>query len=350
MRDDLYVLNHCTVYLARHNSDERHNFGYGHYADGDLRGSVRDAWRFPVVDSCEEPPDGRSRADFNDITFVYPAFGEVPGYVAVVGTFASLYEPIALRRIHFLDEATAYFARTVTAPRQSIFLYKFVVDGRVLVDPINPQRVRGDNGVEWSRVFTWECSEPIVFERWELGLLQRLCNHILPFRTREGQRFLSNFYEGLDRNARLGLQRRAYRLDDSAGAALYIDHILAREESHHLTDYRKCLRQIDRLLRQRDPTHEPADASKDLYKELYDELAHDAVNGWDRVDYGNPRYFLDLLRRHAFTGAFAHPKYGGNAATAGWAYLDQELLPGSSVFDWAQSLEQPLGRSESYLG
>lgn len=350
MRDDLYVLNHCTVYLARQNADERHNFGYGHYPSGDPRGRVRDAWRFPIVDTCAEPPEGRSRADFNDITFIYPAFHRVPDSVSVVGTFANLYEPIPLRRIRFLEEDTAYFATTVTVPRQRIFFYRLFVDGQVLVDPINPQRARRDNGIEWSRVFSWECSEPIVFERWELGLLQRLCNHILPFRTRDGQRFLSSFYEGLDQNARIGLQRRAYRLDDSVGAAIYIDHILAREESHHLVDYRKCLRQIDRVLRQRDPAHEPTDASKDLYKELYGELASGAVNGWDHSDYENPRHFLDLLRRHAFTGAFAHPKYGGNSATAGWAYLDQELLPGTSVFDWAQSLEQPLGRSESYLG
>jgi len=36
------------------------------------------------------------------------------------------------------------------------------------------------------------------------------------------------------------------------------------------------------------------------------------VNGWDTADYGSPRYVLDLLRRHSFTGAFCHPKYGGN--------------------------------------
>lgn len=350
MRDDLYVLNHCTTYLARQNADQRHNFGFGHYADGDPRGRIREPWRFPIVDTCADPPDGADRADLNDITFVYCAVTTSPS-VAVTGTFTNIYDPIPLRCVRFLDEDTIYYAVTVPVLRQQVFRYKFIVDGEIQLDPINPQTTRLDNGILWSRFFTWECTQPIVFERWELTLVARLCNHILPFRTREGQRFLSHFYEGLDTEARLGLQRRAYRLDDSAGAAMYIDHILAREESHHLVDYRKCLRQLDRILRQRDPNHEPGDASKDLYINLYEELAANQVNGWDVSDYGRPRHFLDLLRRHAFTGAFAHPKYGGNVAATGWAYLEQELTSGGvSIFDWGQSLEQPLGRSSSYLG
>lgn len=154
----------------------------------------------------------------------------------------------------------------------------------------------------------------------------------------------------MDQASRRGLQRRAYRLDDSAGAAIFIDHILAKEESHHLIDYQICLNQIDRILRQRDPFHEPADASRDLYVDLYEELRNDKVNGWDVDAYNSPRYFLELLRRHAFTGAFSHPKYGGNAAAAGWAYLDNELVSGRRIFDWSSSIERPLGRSETYLG
>lgn len=345
VRDDLYVLNHCTSSLARSNTDERHNFGYGHYPTGDPRGRIRDAWRFPIIDTCASPPDGFEPSDFNDVTFVYPTFENPPRSVAVVGTFAKMYEPIALRRVKFLEEDTAYLAVTVPAPRRALFSYKFLVDGGAVIDPINPQRVVLDNGVEWSRFFTWEFAEPIVLERGELAILQRLTNHILPFRTREGQRFLSWYYDGLDAAARQGLLRRAYRLDDSVGAAVYIDHILAREESHHLVDYQKCLRQIARILRQRDPAHEPGDVSRDYYVQLYNEMAADAVNGWDRTDYGSPRYFLGLVRRHAFTGAFSHPKYGGNAASAGWAYLE-----GRFPFAWRQSLEPPLGTSGSYVG
>lgn len=345
MRDDQYVLNHCTVYLARLNLDSRHDFGYGHYPPVDPRGRVREAWRFPVIDTCAVPPDDRKAAEFNDVTFVFPAFDTSPTQVAVVGTFATLHQPIPLRKVRFLDEDTAYFAVTVTVPRRSIFVYKYLVDGQVIIDPVNPQRVVLDNGVEWSRFFTWECSEPVVLESWEMAILQRLTNHILPFRTREGQTFLSQYYEGLDRDARRGLYRRVYRLDDSAGAANFIDHVLVREESHRLIDYRKCLRQIGRILRQRDPDHEPGDVSRDLYVHLYNEMASNVVDGWNTADYKNPRHFLDLLRRHTFTGAFAHPKYGGNAANAGWEYLDDEF-----PFAWNRSLEVPLGESISYLG
>lgn len=351
VRDDQYVLNNCTVYLARLNKDARHDFGFGHYMEGDDRGRVRDAWRFPIIDTCAEAPPNRDTFDFNDVTFIYPVFNSPPREVSVIGTFSNLYEPIRLRRIKFLGEDTAYFAATLAVPKRGIFLYKFLVDGQVTIDPINPQRCTVDNGAQWSRFFTWECSEPVAFESWELRLVQRLCNHILPFRTKEAQRFLSWYYNGLDIEARRGLQRRAYRFDDSVGAAVYIDHILAREERHHFNDYRKCLKQIFRLLRERDPAHEPHDASMEFFIELYNELAANRVQGWHYDDYASPRYFLDLLRRHAFTGAFSHPKYGGNAATAGWAYLDTELTPqGESIFDWRSSLERPLGRSEHYIG
>lgn len=349
MRDEQYVLNHCTTYLARFNLDGRHSFGEAHFAPADLRKNIRESWRFPIVDTCDTPTLAE-RAVSNDVTFVYPDFENRINQVSVIGSFAQLHTPIPLNRIKFLEEATAYFAVTVKVPRRGIYFYRFLVDGSPQLDSINPQRERLDNGVEWSRFFTWECSEPILFERWEMAILQRLCNHILPFRSAEAQRFLSSYYDSLDASSRRGLQRHAYRLDDSAGAALFIDHLLAKEESHHAVDYRICLSQMDRILRQRDPFHEPADASRDLYVELYDELKEDRVNGWDVSAYNSPRYFLELLRRHAFTGAFSHPKYGGNAAAAGWAYLDSELYPGRRVFDWSASIEQPLGRSETYLG
>src|SRR5262245_40018600 len=41
--------------------------------------------------------------------------------------------------------------------------------------PINPQRVVLDNGVEWS-----QCSLPVSFEAWELAILARLTNEVLP--------------------------------------------------------------------------------------------------------------------------------------------------------------------------
>ncbi|MFO1002323.1 MAG: hypothetical protein U0936_18505 [Planctomycetaceae bacterium] len=85
-------------------------------------------------------------------------------------------------------------------------------------------------------------------------------------------------------------------------------------------------------MRQRDPAHDPGRASADLFEQIYKEMAAGSVNGWDTSDYGSPQYFLDLVRRHAFTGAFGHPKYGGNVSAAGWAYL-QSHFP----FAWERS-------------
>jgi hypothetical protein len=91
---------------------------------------------------------------------------------------------------------------------------------------------------------------------------------------------------------------------------------------------------------------------------LYDEMATDKVGAWDYTLYGSPQYFLYLLRRHVVVGAFSHPKYGGNAGGAGWAYLSEKFhLPpaapaqaGQPLFDWRHALEKPLGTNADYLG
>ncbi|MFO0818650.1 MAG: gluconate 2-dehydrogenase subunit 3 family protein [Pirellulales bacterium] len=344
MRDDQYVLNHCTAFLARLNRDRRHDFGFGHYEVGDARALIREAWRFPIIDTCSDHSNDQA-SRFNDVTFVYRSDPGVDVQAFVVGTFANLHSPLKMRRVLFNGEPTGYSATTVTVPKSGVFYYRFIVDGLVAIDPINPQRKSMDNGITWSRFFTWECTQPIVFQRWEQGIVERLCDHILPFRTKEAQRFLSWYYDGLSADARRGVIRRAYRLDDSAGAANYIDKVLAREEAHHLTDYRICLRQIERILRQREPGLEPLDMPRDVYNAVLEEMKSNNVAGWDYAAYGSPQFFLDILRRHAFTGAFSHPKYGGNASASGWAYL-QSRFP----FDWQQSLEQPLGTSQAYWG
>jgi hypothetical protein len=132
----------------------------------------------------------------------------------------------------------------------------------------------------------------------------------------------------------------------------FIDHLLAREEAHRLPDYQICLSIIDRVLRSRNPYVEPADMPRDMYVELYDQMARDEVPGWDRGRYGSPRFFLQLLRRHAFTGAFCHPRYGGNASGAGWAFLAERFTDeaGKTLFDWRPAIEPPLGTSGSYRG
>jgi hypothetical protein len=133
--------------------------------------------------------------------------------------------------------------------------------------------------------------------------------------------------------------------DQSVGVVNFIDKLLAKEENHHLIDYKICLDLINRLLRQRNPFIEPEKMSKEMYIELYNQMASGTVPGWNYGRYGNPRYFLQLLRRHSYTGAFSHPKYGGNVGATGWAYLASRY-----PFQWQKALEPPLGINADYRG
>ncbi|MCC6858043.1 MAG: gluconate 2-dehydrogenase subunit 3 family protein, partial [Bryobacterales bacterium] len=273
----------------------------------------------------------------------------LPQTVSVIGTFAPLYEEISLRRI----PDTPYFAVTVMVPKGEVHTYRYLVDGRQELDPVNPQSEMADNGRVWSRFFTQGCTRRLCFEPWEMDILARLTDHILPFRTPDGQRFLDQYYKDLDRAGKENQYPGAYRFDESVGVANFIDKVVAREENHHLVDYKICLGLINRLLRQRNPFVEPRLISKEMYIELYDQMASGNVPGWDYGAYSNPRYFLQLLRRHAITGAFAHPKYSGNSGAGGWAYLSERYRDpqtGKTLFDWRRSLEKPLGINEFYRG
>ena len=304
-KDDIYVLNHATKFLARDNTDRRHD--YGQYAAGDPRARIAEAWRFPVIDSHYDP---EASAGWNEVTFVYyDRDAGTPESVSVVGTFRPLHAPAALRRI----PETPYFAVTVLAPQGELHTYKFIVDGTLRIDPVNPQRAILDNGVEWSRFFTTGCTRRISFEPWGMDILMRFTNHILPFRTREGQRFLQQYFEKLDRSTGEKRYIGPYRFDESVGAANFIDKLVAREESHHLIDYKICLGEISRLLRMRNPYQEPGQMPTGMYVELYDQMGSNRVPGWNYNLYNDPQYFLKLLRRHTLTGAFSHPKYCGNA-------------------------------------
>ena len=86
--------------------------------------------------------------------------------------------------------------------------------------------------------FRVNCTEILVFEPWEVEILTRLSDHILPFRTVEGERFLEFYYNFLDREAKDTQYRQVYRFDDSVGAVNFIDKLLAKEENHHLLDYK----------------------------------------------------------------------------------------------------------------
>ena len=221
----------------------------------------------------------------------------------------------------------------------------YLIHLRSAIDPINPQREELENGEIWSRFFTQLCTEILVLEPWEVQILTRLTDQILPFRTEEGQRFLEFYYNYLERQNKDAQYRQVYRFDESVGVVNFIDKLLAKEENHHLQDYKICLEIIDEILRSRNPFIEPELMSKEMYIELYNEMANNDVIGWDYEVYNSPKYFLELLRRHSFTGAFAHPKYGGNAGGSAWAYLAERYS-----FNWRQAIEPPLGSSQDYRG
>jgi hypothetical protein len=331
-KDNVAVLNVCAKYLAR---DDRR---------------VSDAWRFPIVDAYSDGTNFTDSYAYNDVTFVYGLPGMPAALsVGVVGTFANLYDPLPLRVI----ADTPFWTVSVKVPKGEVHTYKFIVDGVPTLDPINPQRATLENGREWSRFFTQLASQPISFERWELKVLDRLTCHILPFRTEAGENFLRRFYFDHDRATRETQYAHAYRLDQPVGVVNFIDKVVAREESQYLIDYKLCLRQIDRVLRQRNPYVEPGDQPAEAFVDLYDQMWQGTVRGWDYSQYGNPKFFVQLLRRHTMTGAFSHPKYGGNGAAAGWAYLEERFRDpksNDSLFNWRRITEQPLGTDPVYRG
>ena len=349
-KDDQYVLNHCTRFLARDTTDARHDFGQ--YAAGDPRAAICEAWRFPVVDSHYDGVSVETSYQYNDVTFVYDARRSPAHDVAVVGTFAELWAPVPLKPLRFLDGDGGLLAVTVRVPKGQLHLYKMLVDGRYDVDPVNPQRATIDNGQVWSRFFTDSCQIPIVLGRRERDLLGRLVAHVLPFRLQENSVFIQRVYSTLDRAARQREFPLAYRLDEEVGVVNYIDKVLARSEQHNADDYRTCLGIIEGLLRGRSGGLDPLDLPRDVYEDLYREMETDHVDGWDTGRYQSPRYFLLLLRRHAMTGAFVHPKSGGNSGTAGWMYLESRFRDEQdhTLYDWRRAIEAPLGRNTDYRG
>lgn len=345
-RDDLYVLNFCAKHLARANLDPRHAYDVDTPSE---IARISEAWRFPIIDGFFDAESGTLSGAANRATFVFVARDSLPERVGVVGTFSDLYDPLPLGRI----PDTPYFALTALVPRGEVHTYKLIVDGQALLDPINPQRTTLDNGETWSRFFTEACTTPLVLESWEWRILERLTRHILPFRTEEAENFLARFYEGLDRGSRAARYRAAYRFDESVGVVNFIDKLLAREEMHHRIDYAICLELIDRVMRTKNPFVEPYQMTVEEYVELYEQLGRGQVPHWDYGRYNNPRYFLKLLRRHSLTGAFSHPKYGGNAGAAAWAWLSERYrdeTTGETLFEWMRALEAPLGTSPAYRG
>lgn len=349
-KDPQYVLNLCTKYLARDNTDGRSDFGQ--YQSGDPRAAIAEAWRFPVIDSHWDGSSQENSYAFDDVTFVWDAARNPAESVSLVGTFTELYAPIPLAPVQFLGEPSGLWSVTLCVPKGQVHTYQFVVDGQPLRDPINPQSVELDNGRVWSRFFTSACAVRLVLSRRERDVLDALVRHVLPFRLDENSRFISRVYENLDHSSREQQFPLAYLMDEDVGAVNYIDKILAREEMHHAVDYHICLRLIDVVLRSRYGGLDPLDGPVELWADLYGQLASDSVPGWDLGQYSNPAYFLALLRRHAITGAFAHPRHGGNSGAAGWEYLESRYHDdnGQTLFDWRRAIEAPLGHNTDYRG
>ena len=349
-KDDQYVLNHCTRYLARAVDERRHDFGQ--YDEEDQRARISEAWRYPIIDSYYDGESAEFSYSFNNVTFVYDGHISPASEVAVTGSFTELYKPVFLREVKFMDDPSGIWAVTVRVPKGQVHTYKLRVDGSWIVDPINPQVVTLDNGRPWSRFFTEACQVPLTFSRREREVLGRVVAHLLPFRSGENSRFIRGLYASMDRATR---QRRfplAYRLDEEVGVVNYIDKVVTRAERHNADDYRVCLQIIDEVLRSRYPSRDPVDLPPEAYADLYGEMGNDEVAGWDKGRYSSPRFFLLLLRRHAMTGAFVHPRHGGNSGTAGWAYLEARYrdAAGTTLFDWGQAMEAPLGRNTDYRG
>lgn len=342
-KDVQYVLNHCAKYLARDNADERHS-PLGIF-QGQERARVSEAWRFPVIDSHDgTEPDAY---EWNDVTFVWVLRRDAPapGKVEVITTCNSLYDPVPLARV----EDSVYWSCTLKVRKGERHRYLFLVDETPTLDPINPQTQVLSNGETWSSCFTWAYNQPVSFERWEFIILDRLTRHILPFNSKDAINFQK-------RGANEGNVGHLYRLDISAGVSNYIDNVVAREERHRLYAYKTCLEMIDQILRRRHPGKDPEFLNESSYLRLYDEMANTSSelfqDGWDRNRYNDPGHFLYLLRRHAITGAFAHPKYGGNPGGMAWAYLSEHYRTnsGDTAFDWRRSIERPLGVSSEYRG
>ena len=88
---------------------------------------------------------------------------------------------------------------------------------------------------------------------------------------------------------------------------------------------------------------------QEMFEELYEHLSESKSgyrpllisSGWDVGRYESPSHFLQVLRRHTFSGAFSHPKYGGNAGGMAWGYLDERY-----GFKWRRTIEEPFGAAE----
>jgi hypothetical protein len=179
------------------------------------------------VDSHYDGVSAESSYAYNDVTFVYDGRVSRPESVEVVGSFGDLFAPVPLRSVRFIGQDTGLHTVTLRVPKAQVHTYKFAVDGRYQLDPVNPQRSVADNGQPWSRFFTDACQVPLVLSRREREVLARLVTHLLPFRLAENRQSIQEEYDKLDRAGRGEEFPLAYRLDEEVGTVNYIDKVLA---------------------------------------------------------------------------------------------------------------------------
>ena len=81
--DPQYVLNHCTKYLARENTDSRHNFGQ--FGSEDPKARIAESWRFPIIDTYRDGIN-LTAYEFNRVTFVYQNRSDtLPNSIGLIG-------------------------------------------------------------------------------------------------------------------------------------------------------------------------------------------------------------------------------------------------------------------------
>ncbi len=351
VRNDEQIINYCTKYLAR---------GVRLFSDSVASDSFNltvnsENWRFPIVEPALD--EAGLTGSVNCVTLVWKANpGDPMNSIKAIGSFIPWYESIELTPVQFEGADTLFYASQLMLPVGKSYFYRFLINGNEQMDPINPQVKILSNGRSWSYFFTDYFNSSEEFEEWEISLLYRLANQVVPFRSKDAQNFINRFYLTLTRPDEIH-RMPVYKLDESVGEVNFITNILAKDERHHLTDYKVCLNIIDQILRKRNPVSESWQSSDKLIEELYEQMASGNVPDWDYGRYANPTFFLGLVRRHTLTGAFSHPRHGGNIRGVGWNYLrdkydiknDAAQVIGTD-FNWQLALEKPTGIHEDYRG
>ncbi|MEA5259156.1 hypothetical protein VB264_15275 [Arcicella aquatica] len=349
-RNDEQILNYCTKHLAR---------GVKLFPDSVSNESfnlsiISENWRFPIIEPALDINGVTGAVNYVTLVWIVKP-GDGTTSVKAIGSFLPWYETVELTSVKFENHDTNFFACQLLLPIGKSYYYKFIVDETTVIDPINPQTKILANGKQWSFFFTDFYNSSEEFEAWEISLLYRLVNQIVPFRTKDAQNFINRFYLSLAKPDRHDMP--IYKLDESLGEVNFITNLLVKEERHHLNDYKICLSIIDQILRKRNPTVDSWTVSEQLLNDLYDEMASGNVPGWDYNAYNNPIYFLGLVRRHTLTGAFSHPRYGGNIGGAGWNYLREKYdIKNNSAqvtgnnFNWQMAIEKQIGTNADYKG